>query len=377
MKKQLPAFLSGILVTVLLLSLSLTALAGAGKLTLEVDPVHIQVDGQIFQPKDEKGNDVPVFAYNGTTYAPVRALAEAYGLFVGYDKDTNTAVVSDRPVLPKAFVPAADAVRKNTVNVSTAAEFVAAIAPDTEIVLTPGEYDLTPLAHKTSNPYVVWTDKFEGAQLNIQNVNGLTIRGASAAKTSIVTGTSYPTVLEFYGCTDIILSAFTSGHKAAGVCAGAVLGFDNSAGVRISDCSLYGCGCYGVYAWESSQMLVENTEIYDCSSGAAAVFDSSDIAFNGCTLRDNVKSYSVLTVWGSENVTFTSCLIQENHVPADYAYGSALISLEDSTGVDFTRCTIRNNTFDAFFSIYSTGEGTLATNCTFEGNTFTVGPPLG
>ena len=35
-----------------------------------------------------------VFTYNGTTYAPLRALAEAYGLEVGYDSQRNIAMVN-------------------------------------------------------------------------------------------------------------------------------------------------------------------------------------------------------------------------------------------------------------------------------------------
>ena len=51
--------------------------------TLTVDPINITVGGKEFLPTDANGENVPVFAYNGTTYAPLRALAEAYGLSVG------------------------------------------------------------------------------------------------------------------------------------------------------------------------------------------------------------------------------------------------------------------------------------------------------
>ena len=47
--------------------------------------------------KDAKGNDVMVFTYNGTTYAPLRALAEAYGLEVGYDGERHIATDSKQP----------------------------------------------------------------------------------------------------------------------------------------------------------------------------------------------------------------------------------------------------------------------------------------
>ena len=177
MKKQIPPFLAGVLTALLVLSLGASALAASGRLTLEVDPVRIQVDGQLFQPKDVNGNDVPVFSYNGTTYAPLRALAEAYGLTVGYDAETNLATVTTARGPAADSIPAADTPRKNTVQAATAAELVAAIAPDTEIILAPGDYDLTELAGKTDNPYVVWYEEFDGPQLNVVNVSGLTIRG--------------------------------------------------------------------------------------------------------------------------------------------------------------------------------------------------------
>lgn len=88
-------FLLGVLSATMVFSLSVSALAISGRMTIEVDPIGVQVNGAVFQPTDVNGNEVPVFAYNGTTYAPLRALAEAYGLEVGYDPATNMATVVD------------------------------------------------------------------------------------------------------------------------------------------------------------------------------------------------------------------------------------------------------------------------------------------
>lgn len=90
-------------VATLALVMILGIAAGAvGGMTIQVDPINIQVNGQTFQPKDVNGNDVPVFAYNGTTYAPLRALAEAYGLTVGYDAEKNMATVTSGGAAPAA-----------------------------------------------------------------------------------------------------------------------------------------------------------------------------------------------------------------------------------------------------------------------------------
>lgn len=94
MKKHVLSFICGAIFSVLLFALSVSALAISGKMSIEIDPINIMVDGSVFAPTDVNGNAVPVFAYNGTTYAPLRALAEAYGLNVGYDATANMAVVT-------------------------------------------------------------------------------------------------------------------------------------------------------------------------------------------------------------------------------------------------------------------------------------------
>lgn len=100
MKRNLHAFLSGALTATLIATIAVSTLAISGRMTIEVDPINVQVNGEVFQPKDAKGNDVPVFSYNGTTYAPLRALAEAYGLEVGYDKERNMATVKEAAATP-------------------------------------------------------------------------------------------------------------------------------------------------------------------------------------------------------------------------------------------------------------------------------------
>ena len=94
MKGKLTSFLAGMLTVALLMTLTVSALAADGSLSLTVNPIRVLVNGEVFQPKDAQGNDALVFTYNGTTYAPLRALAEAYGLEVGYDANNKIATVN-------------------------------------------------------------------------------------------------------------------------------------------------------------------------------------------------------------------------------------------------------------------------------------------
>lgn len=76
-------------------ALAVSSFAVGSLVTINVDPsIKVLVNGEEFKPKDANGNDVMMFTYNGTTYAPLRALAEAYGLEVGYDAEKKMATVS-------------------------------------------------------------------------------------------------------------------------------------------------------------------------------------------------------------------------------------------------------------------------------------------
>ncbi len=42
---------------------------------------------------------------------------------------------------------------------------------------------------------------------------------------------------------------------------------DGCRDINIDKCSLYGCGTYRITATDSSEITVENTEIYECTYG--------------------------------------------------------------------------------------------------------------
>ena len=89
-------FLSFLLCLMMAFSLAGTAFAAHSQ-KIAVDPINIMVGGKVFLPTDANGKDVPIFIYHGTTYAPLRALAEAYGLTVGYNAQKKIATVSGTP----------------------------------------------------------------------------------------------------------------------------------------------------------------------------------------------------------------------------------------------------------------------------------------
>lgn len=92
--KRVQRFVAGLLTAAIIMAGSVTAFAAGNGWDITVYPIKVLVNGEVFQPTDTSGKSAEVFTYNGTTYAPLRALAEAYGLEVGYDSRQNIATVN-------------------------------------------------------------------------------------------------------------------------------------------------------------------------------------------------------------------------------------------------------------------------------------------
>ena len=59
--------------------------------------IKLVLDGKPLTPKDAAGNTVEPFIMNGTTYLPLRAIASALGVTVGWVSDTSTAWLGKAP----------------------------------------------------------------------------------------------------------------------------------------------------------------------------------------------------------------------------------------------------------------------------------------
>ena len=96
MKKTLKGYLLGFISAALLVS-CITAFAANTTTLYDVmsGDVKIVVDGRKINPTDANGNTVEPIIYNGTTYLPVRAVANAMGKAVYWDGPTYTVYLGD------------------------------------------------------------------------------------------------------------------------------------------------------------------------------------------------------------------------------------------------------------------------------------------
>lgn len=194
------------------------------------------------------------------------------------------------PTEPVEYVPVTTG-EQTQVHVSTVDEFLAALAPDTEIILDAEFYDLsTATGYGTqSGTYYRWEEVFDGVQLTIQNLSNLTIRaeGDDVKAHTVSARPRYAHVINFENCSNIMVEGFTSGHTVEpGFCCGGVIGFNNCEDVLVNNCGLYGCGVVGIWGENAQGVQITNCDIYECSWGGVYMMFCKDVNFNGNTIRD-------------------------------------------------------------------------------------------
>ena len=192
--------------------------------------------------------------------------------------------------------------------VTNADEFLAAIGPDTIIHMAAGTYDLSTAQYYGAygSQYYYWTSSrySDGPGLVISGVDNLTILGEGKDAVEFLAAPRYVEVITFNACTNVTLAGITAGHSPINesTCIGGVVKLENCDGVLIRECGLFGCGTYGVSTYKAENVQVLETEIYDCSVGAAWIRSSEDIAFENCDIHDCANN-NAFDIYESENVT--------------------------------------------------------------------------
>ena len=206
-----------------------------------------------------------------STHAPTEAPTEAAPF-----------VVEIKPVITET---------QTQVTVTTADEFLKALAPNTEIILDAELIDWSKATGygKTNGEYYRWEDPYDGPELIITGVSNLTIRGAGEDHTVNVLSAvpRYAYVVMFENCSNIHVKGLTVGHtEEPGSCRGGVLGFRNSQDILIENCGLFGCGTIGVMGESSKNMQIVNNDIYECSVAGVEFTNCDDVNVDGNTIRD-------------------------------------------------------------------------------------------
>lgn len=214
--------------------------------------------------------------------------------------------------------------KQETVTVTTADEFLAALGSNRDIVIDTPVLDLSTASDYTegaSGEDYYWTNPFDGPELTITGLDNLTIRGKDGKGANVITAVPrYAQVLNFENCTNVTVKNLTAGHtQEPGSCIGGVLQFTFCQNVTVSDTGLYGCGTIGIQGSQCRNMVMTNNEIYECSQGGVSLYCVKRAAMEGNTFRDlgSVDSYDgswangyIYSISTCEDVTFDGKTLQ-------------------------------------------------------------------
>ena len=262
----------------------------------------------------------------------------------------------------------------DAVRVTNVDELLAAIAPDTVIELAEGIYDLSTASNygaDTHSSWYSWNGVYnsdgEAAELVVQNVDGLTLRGAGLEETTIAAEPRYANVIKFVGCQNLTVTNLTAGHTTEpGFCSGAVLTLENCTDANIDTCGLYGCGTLGVQAQNCTRLTVVNSNIYECSYGAVDARQCLDVLVSGCdihhhgTREGQGEAMNIFSVNYGEGFAVYHCRIHDNR--AQYLLNSSF-----AKNVLFLSNEVLSNGFSAKVFTFQQ-YGATVDGCRFEGN---------
>ena len=219
---------------------------------------------------------------------------------------TQTATVSD---------PDPDVIR-----VSSIEELLEAIAPDADIYLEPGEYNMSSFVSaqdteswNEKHPYVKIGEVFDGEEVTIIETDGLSITSDGYENTSIVIEPRYAFVFCFNDCNDLTLSGITLGHTDTGTCQGGVVSLQGCSNVNIDNMDLFGCGTVGVSCTATDNVTVTDSIIRDCDSCAGEFYECrGKISFTDCSMTGNGWGFFISADNVDADISCTRCKFGQN-----------------------------------------------------------------
>ena len=251
------------------------------------------------------------------------------------------------------------------ITVYTAQELLDAINSNTKIILGADAYNLSSVTN-TNNRLVAKQTYADGYIVNA--VKNLMITGNA----EIIIDDLYADVLSFENCSNVILEGLTVGHSESSdtyICEGAVIDVENCFNFKIQACNLYGCGAIGVCSYDTKNLIVQDTSIYDCSFSGIYLSSCPEVHVKNSYLYNiNIDNpYGAVCNIRNSVINFQGCSIYNNIIPEE---GSVIFiddEEDDFSRVTFNDSTIKNNLFPDL--INAQAQHITFNNCEFGGNT--------
>ncbi|HPJ15163.1 MAG TPA: right-handed parallel beta-helix repeat-containing protein [Spirochaetota bacterium] len=245
---------------------------------------------------------------------------------------------------------------QNIIHVTSVKELFENIGSNRTIVCAPGLYDV-----RNAQGVVTEFLFFKYSEPQIQHVKGLVIRGVKGVE--IINGRNDGFVLIFNDCRDVTLEGLTLGHeKDTEHCHGGVVWFENTTGIKITKCDIYGCGLTGIEFDRVKGVSVADSIIRDCTICALSLEECIDVRFDRCTfsgtegrtlfyirrVRDVVIADSAVKNNRSTHLIFGANLMTDrvSVIRSRFENNAALRLSDSNSRIRFTESVFTGNSFD-------------------------------
>lgn len=187
-------------------------------------------------------------------------------------------------------------------------------------------------------------DEGLASSLIIEERKNLKIEGIKGG-THLITRSEDAVTLALISVNNVRFKRLVIGHapERGKSCMAGVVEIQNSVDVEFEDCTLFGCGTYGIYAMNSDGLLMRDCEIRSCTEGIVFLVNCAKATFESCLFTDHSYSFYAFSFAQSTAVLFNKCEL--NLTRGDYDQEATLFSLSESqtAPVVFKACEIAAN----------------------------------
>ena len=206
--------------------------------------------------------------------------------------------------------------------VSDINSFLAALDSNTIIELSEGIYRLDQAldyGKDSDNPAYYWEPVGDGYQLVLNHLHDLIIVGANQENTSLLTAPRFANVISMENCKRIHMEGLTVGHTDAGeLCSGGVIQLLDCINTDFRSMGLFGCGIWGFELQRCSDIIIDRCSIYECSYSGVYAQDSGDLRISDSDFytlgTPENPAMSVITLDSCQNTVIEDCSITENNL---------------------------------------------------------------
>lgn len=227
-----------------------------------------------------------------------------------------------------------------TLIVENAQQLLNAIGSNRTIILKPNTYLLDKAANNIKNPHVIY-DRDTGGPV-IQNVHNLKLIGSDVRASKLVISSEFPNVLSFKNSSAIHIRSLEIGHvpQSAAICLGAVLAFENSHSIELTDLNLFGSGTFGLWLENSHHLTLSNSVIKECSQGIAFLSQSTHVLMKNSIFVNNTGG---LNLWDASEARLSGITMAHNQAELSQDYNKALFYAQGKSRIHVAGSVIQYN----------------------------------